>query len=525
MKYFTLHETYPLLIAFIFYIFSSISFYLKKEKLSVILLLLASFFTAFFVASLDPFLNVWDERFHALVAKNLTQHPLKPILIENPLFGYEKSNWAYNYIWLHKQPLFLWQISLSIKLFGLNALAVRLPSIILHTLTTLLVFQIGKNLVNFKTGFLAAFLFSLSHFSLELISDHFPTDHNDVAFLFYVTLSFWAWIKYVQTKKLKWIILIGFAAGAAVLVKWLLGLLIFPIWTITILSKINGNRFLIKDFIPLVISGLVSVVVFLPWQIYIFNEFPSEALYEYKMNSKRLFEVVEGHSGTWIYHFDKLQTLYGQNIGYFIIPIIGIVLLTLQTKAREYKILIISSVVIIYGLFTLSPTKMLAYPYVVSPFIFLGFISILFFIREKLLIYIHKKLVTETIICLLFIWFCWDTFKFPRVIELHTFSSIHKNHDRALHLAEQKVINHLLENYNQSDQLLFNVKITAHGNISTMFYTNHNCFEFIPTQEQINEVLAKKYKVLVFDYGQLPNYLVNNKNVKLIDVKSLVQSN
>ncbi|HRT53356.1 MAG TPA: hypothetical protein P5291_04705, partial [Flavobacteriales bacterium] len=31
-------------------------------------------------AALDPFLNDWDEAYHAVVAKNLMEHPLTPML-------------------------------------------------------------------------------------------------------------------------------------------------------------------------------------------------------------------------------------------------------------------------------------------------------------------------------------------------------------------------------------------------------------------------------------------------------------
>ncbi len=53
---------------------------LHKTRLSLVLLFFAGIFICSFMAMLDPFLNSWDEQFHALVAKNLLSHPFSPTL-------------------------------------------------------------------------------------------------------------------------------------------------------------------------------------------------------------------------------------------------------------------------------------------------------------------------------------------------------------------------------------------------------------------------------------------------------------
>ncbi len=53
-------------------IISSVVFLLRNQyRTAVILLILGAVGIYLFSALLDPFLNLWDERFHALVAKNL----------------------------------------------------------------------------------------------------------------------------------------------------------------------------------------------------------------------------------------------------------------------------------------------------------------------------------------------------------------------------------------------------------------------------------------------------------------------
>ena len=176
--------------------FSVWLFVKQKSRLSIFLLFIAALILRIWIIGLDPFLWDWDERFHALVAKNLSQNPWQPVLIKYPLYGYDYTDWSANYIWLHKQPLFLYQMALSIKLIGTTEFAVRLPSAILGALQTLLIFQIGSYVKSSLAGYVAAFLWSLSYFSLQLTSGYYGMDHNDVSFTFYVTLSFYLFACY-----------------------------------------------------------------------------------------------------------------------------------------------------------------------------------------------------------------------------------------------------------------------------------------------------------------------------------------
>lgn len=64
----------------ILFLLSLIFNLIDKERLCVLFLLLSALLIFCFEALLDPFLNIYDERFHALVAKNLMNHPLRPTL-------------------------------------------------------------------------------------------------------------------------------------------------------------------------------------------------------------------------------------------------------------------------------------------------------------------------------------------------------------------------------------------------------------------------------------------------------------
>ena len=188
--YFTTNQFLPLVISLLILICSILYYNINRTKSSLILLFLGSLGLGYFIANLDPFLILWDEQYHALVAKNLIANPLKPTLYSTPLLEYDYKNWTANHIWLHKQPLFLWQIALSLKLFGINTLAVRIPSILLHAILALMIFRIGKISNSERVGYYGALFFTVAYYPLELVSARFSTDHNDLSFLFYICLLY-----------------------------------------------------------------------------------------------------------------------------------------------------------------------------------------------------------------------------------------------------------------------------------------------------------------------------------------------
>lgn len=215
----------------------------NKEKVLLLLIFLIGLGLRVYIAAVDPILHEWDEKYHALVAKNMMAHPFTPMRYTHQYFPTDIHNWTNNHIWLHKQPLFLWQMAASMKLFGISELAMRIPSVIMDSLMTLLVYRMARLLFNSSfAGLAAALLMATNNYSLNLISGRDGMDHNDVAFCFYVTASFWAYTEYLREKSVKWAVLIGVFAACAVLNKWLSGVIVFAPWGITAMAEAIRNR-------------------------------------------------------------------------------------------------------------------------------------------------------------------------------------------------------------------------------------------------------------------------------------------
>ena len=221
----------------------------NNYKSSFILLIICGAILRIYVGA-DFYIHQWDESFHALVAKNILQHPFVMTLYDNPVLPYDYKNWAANHIWLHKPPLPIWTIASSMMLFGVNEFAVRLPSVIFSILGIWLTYEIAKHFFNKRVAFISSFLFSIHGLVIEAATGRIGQDHVDTFFLFFIELAVFFSIRYVQKEKIIYTFLTGISIGAAILSKWLPALIVLPIWLLIFLhSKKFSTKFIFYHFL------------------------------------------------------------------------------------------------------------------------------------------------------------------------------------------------------------------------------------------------------------------------------------
>ncbi len=331
----------------------------------LLLIVVAGFLLRSFVAA-DDYLHEWDERYHALVAKNLIDAPLKPMLYSEPLLDYDYRNWSENHIWLHKQPLALWTMAGSLKIFGLSVYAFRFPSILLSTLAILLTFLIAKHFFDHRIALLSAFLHSIHGYTIEITGGRTTTDHIDLFFMVLIELGIYcAIISSKHFSKKRYVVLTGVVMGLAILTKWLPALIIIGFWGILNLTKPNIEwPTLIRDGCILLFCCLV---IALPWQLYIYQAFPLEAVYESNYNTRHLFEGLEGHDHPFLYHFNKIRITYGELI---YIPLLWFVIIIF--KRKRWKLLpLFAWLFVPLIFFSFAQTKLAAYTLFTAPVFFI----------------------------------------------------------------------------------------------------------------------------------------------------------
>lgn len=449
--------------------------------------------------SADFFLHHWDERYHALVAKNLLHHPLLPTLYNNPVLPYDFRDWQANHIWLHKQPLALWGMAGSMWLFGVHELAVRLPSIVLVSIAIYLVFSVGSYLFSRKTGYLAAFLFSINGLLLSLVGGRKATDHVDVFFMFFILLSVYMSIKYCKQEKFIYSVLAGITIGLAVLSKWLPALIVLPIW---LLLAWDSGKFSPKTIVAHFIVILISLTaVFLPWQLYIFTAFPQEAAWESSYNFHHLSKGLEGHSGSIFYYLNRIRINYGELI---YLPLGWFVWRYLRNWEDKRQLAVLVWFLVPFLFFSLAQTKMQAYLFITAPALFFmtaEFFSALVRLKDQ---YRFKWIINLVLALLLILPIRYG------VERLTVFEFKQRNPQWVRDLRN-------LKNENFKHGVLFNYNRP----IEAMFYTDLTVYPTFPSVDTISALQQQGFTIMINDDGKIPGHV---REIEQVVIKRLTEA-
>jgi 4-amino-4-deoxy-L-arabinose transferase len=486
------NHSFVLLLCWIFFLGFTLFSYFKFQKFTPFLLFFSACFLAAAFALFAPYFYTWDEQFHALVGKNLAENPLVPKLFRNEPLGLSPENWITAQIWLHKQPLFTWQMALSIKLFGNNVFAVRFPSVLFHGLLVAAIFRMGTLIFNRKTGFLAALITMHSSFLLGLLSGRIGTDHNDFIFLCYITFSFWAWFEFQNCQKQKWLIWIGVFAGCAILTKWLVGLLVFGAWGIVLLQQFKQENFW-KEIIHYFKALGITFLVFVPWQIYTFIKFPIEAAREMTYNAKHISSVIEKHQGSAWFHYEQIQTIYFHQTEFFILLLIGITALFLAKISTKKIVFLLSSLILVYGFFTFVPTKMPAFT--VPTFSFVALIIAFGLTHFSTLIKINwlRRFVLLVVGLLILNWM----FKPNPTLKAYGFKN--DTIEQLGRISRIEAQNFIVKNgQNNPKRIVFGINDFESANISWMFFHNEIAYPFIPAEKDLKKLKKMGFRTVVF---------------------------
>ncbi|MCB2219057.1 MAG: glycosyltransferase family 39 protein [Bacteroidetes bacterium] len=450
-----------------------------------------------FIAS-DRYLHKWDESYHALVAKNMISDPFAPKLYKEALIEYDYRNWTKNHIWLHKQPFPLWTMGASLTIFSHSAFAVRLPSILLGTLGIWIIFLLGARLFNQKAGAIAAFFMATNGLILELTSGRSPTDHIDVFFLSFVLFAILTVVEFQKTKKIKYLFFTGLLTGISVLCKWLPGLVVIPVWMVLTHGGLPFNKWLAS----LAFLILITLAIFLPWQIYTYIEFPTEFIWEQEFNSRHITEALIYPENGYFYHWRKIWMLYGAMV---YIPLAYYVYRMISNKISRAGLAVLVWFLLPYVFFTFVQTRMQGYTLFAAPALFL-----------MIGVFISEELERH-----------WKTFNAVRYLLIslllilpliHTFERLKPFHSRDINPGWIKQIKSLPQEIHEDRVAIFN----AQHYVNIMFYTPFLAYEDVPSKEEVEKLQQKGYTVYVNTSPAIPVGILEMKEVRTL---KLIQDN
>ena len=471
------------------------AFYFRKNfiRLSLALLLLAGLLLRLYVA-LDPYLHFWDECFHALVAKHFIAHPLVPALYDEALLPYNYQQWFYSHIWLHKPQLPTWAMAVSMKLLGINEIALRAPSVILSTIAIGLTYFIGKFLFSEKVGWLAAFFQTINGFILEITGGRMATDHVDVFFFFFIELAIVFAILQRQTRNRVWIVPFILSLACAIYSKWLPALIVIPLWLILNFRKDESKSVLIQ----LMTICLSMIILVLPWQWYIFSKYPEIAAWESSYNWLHVASVLDGHDEPWYYFFVNATVIWSEAI--WIATIWALFQLAKKKMTRELLLFTVW-IGVPYLFFTIVRTKMPGYVLFTAPALFIALAYFWFDLNRV----VHNNHLFKIPVLILQIAIIVLSLRYSA----ERVKPFQRN-EKEIKITES--IKELNRKFDDQPIVFFN---TAYS-IPIMFYTPFYSYDRIPTRADILILKKKEYKIMIFDSGDLPGELRSNRDVEII---------
>jgi len=507
----------------------------EKRKTAIVLLTIGGGFLYAYAALLCNFLNVWDEQYHALVAKNMVEHPFAPQLFTDQVLpGHNYLFWTTGHIWLHKQPFFLWEIALSFKIFGVSEFTLRLPSVINCTLLIPVCYRMALLLTKQETtAYLTALCAAGSFFLLKLTSGTLNTDHNDVCFVFLVTASLWAWLEYLHSnrRQLRWVVLLGLLSGAAILTKWLTGLLVYLSWGLYILSEYG---FKIKQWKigHLLLGIILTLVVAVPWQIYCLQRFPEVAQQEMLYNAQHFSTAIEGHEHSPLYflwalpvqyfghHIDMFNNKFQWNpytIGCYVVLFFGLILFFKSLRKRSARITAVGTLLFVYLFFSIAATKMPAFTFITCSIWFMSIATLLHFLLFHLKSIIRLP-VLQKVLCI-----CAGMAFFYYQTNIGNMFGSFPDHIREGYVHNKEIFKGWLQS-TPEDCYIFN----AHGsnsshvnytsNIAAMFYSGRQCYLELPSLEILHELQQQGYKVAISHNALTPpEYSADSTFIHLTD--------
>ncbi len=478
--------------------------YFQQQKISSFLLFVTAFSIAIALCAINPLFFSWDEQFHALVAKNGMDDFFRPTLFKNQPLNLDYF-WVNSTVWMHKQPFFTWLAIPFMKLFGVSALSYRLVFCLLFGFFPIITFKIIQKLYTNKIAFWSAITAIHSGFILLLVNGAAATDQNDFTFLFLVSLSFLFFLNWLSTPSFKWSIAIGIVVGLAILTKWLVGFLVFSPWLIILLWAFIKRKNVSTHLLHFSVAIITTILIALPWQLYAYTHFESIYLFELDYNTKHLFEVVENQSGLFFYHFtNAVDKAYYYAFLFWPLCIVGAYQFWKKTEDVRVKIAVFVPIIAIFFFFTLAQTKMPAFTLPVYIFI-MGFaVNGFFYLKEKIT---QRQLAKAFLLvgCI----FMVMHLKPYRLLKLNGVYSLDKT---TMPLSEfQNLHDFMVSQPIEKNRVVFNVNFIDAANINWMIFTNDIAYQHIPSQEQIDELIAKGYQpyILMMDSTHVVNQLEN----------------
>lgn len=316
----------------------------KLTWILVVIFVLISLYPLFAFLGTQP-LRTWDESRVAASSYEMTKTK-NPIVVT---YDYKPDHWSV------KPPLAIWIQALSIKVFGANEVAVRLPSALAILLMGVVIILLTGVIKKPFLGFYAA--------SVIICSRGFFIYHSgrsadyDALLCFFMIAYLLLFFIYTETKEKKYYILFFVSLIFATLTKGIQALMPLPFIPIYLIFR-KQLLPILKDKTTYIGIGLFILFV---GGYYIGRELSYggylKAVYENELGG-RFMTVLENNSGGKCYYINNLKTNYFTYF-FYILPLAFIFTLFVKDKqVKRLSIFSMSIAIMQYVFLLIAKTKL-----------------------------------------------------------------------------------------------------------------------------------------------------------------------
>ncbi len=239
-------------------------------------------------------IRLWDESRQVLNAIEMTQN-------HNFLIPHFDGNPD---MWNTKPPLLIWLQVMTIKSFGLNEIAIRLPSVLagIGTLVLLILIQY-KNHHSYWPGIISVLVLVSSP---GYVSEHsVRTGDYDALLTFFLILQLYFSISSLENLQKRYLYFLALSIGAAVLTKSIAGFFFIP--GIFLFLSLNGNLSPLLRTKHFYIS--VCLVLLITIGYYGLREMYNPGYLQAVMDNElfgRYQHTIEDHKGPFFYYLTEM---------------------------------------------------------------------------------------------------------------------------------------------------------------------------------------------------------------------------
>ena len=248
-----------------------------------------------------------------------------------------------------KPPLFIWMQAASMKLFGINEFAARLPNVLAALFTFIFLFRAGKELHGIKMGVLWIICFAGS----ILPNLYFHSGIIDPWFNLFIVLAIYYAYKGLTSRLNMHYVYAGLFIGLAVLTKGPVGILLFMgILGLFMLFNYGNYKVSISG---IALFGITFTLVGGFWFFILLIQGKEHIIADFINYQIRLFQTEDaGHGGPFYYHFIVLL------LGCFPASIYALRNISLKKK-NNLTFMMILTLLFTLLLFSIVQTKIIHY--------------------------------------------------------------------------------------------------------------------------------------------------------------------